>query len=167
MTLGHFDGTTGDAALAEIVFSVGMIAGSALLATWGGFKNRSITVVASTALYGAATLGAGLLGHDGFALFLVASFFMGLSSPFYSGPQTALMQEKVPPEFLGRVFGLYGAIMSWAMPLGLVASSLFADAVGAPSWFIGAGVAMVVLAAVTWAIPSIRHIDDGRTVDAK
>ena len=159
MTLDHFGGTTSDAALAEIVFSVGMIAGSAALAGWGGFKNRALTVVAATALYGAATLGAGLLGHGGFMFFLAASFLMGLSSPFYSGPQTALMQEKVPPEFLGRVFGLYGAIMSWAMPLGLAGSSLFADAVGAPAWFVGAGAAMIALAAATWAIPSIRHIE--------
>lgn len=160
MTLDHFGGTTGDAAMAEIVFSVGMIAGSAVLASWGGFKNRALTVVAATALYGAATLGAGFLGANGFLLFLAASFLMGFSSPFYSGPQTALMQEKVPPEFLGRVFGLYGAIMSWAMPLGLAGSSLFADVVGAPAWFVGAGAAMVVLAAVTWAIPSIRHIEE-------
>ena len=160
MTLDHFGGTTGDAAMAEIVFSVGMIAGSAVLASWGGFKNRALTVVAATALYGAATLGAGMLGVDGFPLFLATSFLMGLSSPFYSGPQTALMQEKIPPEFLGRVFGLYGAIMSWAMPLGLAGSSLFADAVGAPAWFVGAGAAMVVLAVITWAIPSIRHIED-------
>ena len=117
-------------------------------------------MAAATALYGAATLGAGMLGVDGFPLFLAASFLMGLSSPFYSGPQTALMQERVPPEFLGRVFGLYGAIMSWALPLGLAGSSLFADAVGAPAWFAGAGAAMVVLAAITWAIPSIRHIED-------
>ena len=159
MTLGHFGGTTGDAAMAEIAFSVGMIAGSALLASWGGFKNRAFTVVAATALYGVATFGAGLLGTGGFSLFLAASFLMGFSSPFYSGPQTALMQERVPPEFLGRVFGLYGAIMSWALPLGLAGSSLFADVVGAPAWFVGAGAAMVVLAAITWAIPSIRHVE--------
>lgn len=159
MTIGRFGGTTGDAATAEIVFSVGMIAGSALLASWGGFKNRALTVVAATALFGAATIGAGLLNNGGFTLFLVSSFLMGLSSPFYSGPQTALMQEKIPPEFLGRVFGLYGAIMSWAMPLGLAGSSLFADAIGAPALFIGAGTAMVILAVVTWAIPSIRHIE--------
>ncbi len=159
MTLDHFGGTTGDAATAEIVFSVGMIAGSALLAAWGGFRNRALTVVAATALYGVATLAAGLLGAGGFVAFLAMSFLMGLSSPLYSGPQTALMQEKVPPEYLGRVFGLYGAIMSWAMPLGLAFSSLFADAVGAPAWFVGAGAAMVLLAYVTWAIPAIRHIE--------
>ena len=159
MTLDHFGGTTGDAATAEIVFSVGMIAGSALLTATGGFKNRALTVVAATALYGVATLGAGLLGTGGFVAFLGMSFLMGLSSPFYSGPQTALMQKKVPPEYLGRVFGLYGAIMSWAMPLGLAFSSLFADAVGALGWFVGAGAAMVLLACVTWAIPAIRHIE--------
>ena len=160
MTLDHFGGTTGDAATAEIVFSVGMIAGSALLTATGGFRNRALTVVAATALYGVATLGAGLLGTGGFVAFLGMSFLMGLSSPFYSGPQTALMQEKVPPEYLGRVFGLYGAIMSWAMPLGLAFSSLFADAVGAPGWFVGAGFAMVLLACVTWAIPAIRRIEE-------
>ena len=162
MTLDHFGGTTGDAATAEIVFSVGMIAGSALLTATGGFRNRARTVVAATALYGVATLAAGLLGVGGFMAFLAMSFLMGLSSPFYSGPQTALMQEKVPPEYLGRVFGLYGAIMSWAMPLGLAFSSLFADAVGASAWFVGAGAAMVLLACVTWAIPAIRRIEVAR-----
>ncbi len=161
MTLDHFGGTTGDAATAEIVFSVGMIAGSALLAATGGFKNRALTVVAATALYGFATLVAGCAGPSagGMILFFAMSFLMGLSSPFYSGPQTALLQEKVPPEYLGRIFGLYGAIMSWALPLGLAFSSLFADAVGAPAWFVGAGAAMVALACVTWAIPAIRHIE--------
>ena len=161
MTLDRFGGTTGDAATAEIVFAVGMIAGSALLTATGGFKNRAYTVCFATALYGAATLVAGCAGPGagGMQLFFVMSFLMGLSSPFYSGPQTALMQEKVPPEYMGRVFGLYGAIMSWAMPLGLAFSSLFADAVGAPAWFFGAGAAMVLLACVTWAIPSIRRIE--------
>ena len=160
MTLDHFGGTTGDAATAEIVFSVGMIAGSALLTATGGFRNRALTVVAATALYGVATLAAGLLGAGGFVAFLAMSFLMGLSSPLYSGPQTALLQERIPPEYLGRVFGLYGAIMSWAMPLGLAFSSLFADAVGAPAWFVGAGAAMVLLACMTWAIPAIRHLDE-------
>lgn len=38
--------------------------------------------------------------------------------------------------------------------------ALFSDAVGAPVWFVGAGAAMIALAALTWAIPSIRHIED-------
>ncbi len=159
MTLGHFAGTTADAALAEVVFSVGMIAGSMLLAATGGFANRALSVVSSCAVYGVATLAAGLLGPDGFMGFLVASAVMGLSSPFYSGPQTALMQERIPPEYLGRVFGLYGSIMAWALPAGLAVSTLLADTVGAPIWFVLAGSSMLVLAVITWLIPSIRHIE--------
>ena len=82
--------------------------------------------------------------------------------PFYSGSQTDPMQERIPAEYLGRVSGLYSAIMSWAMPLGLAFSSLFADAVGAPMWFVGAGAAMMVLAAITWSIPSSRRIETER-----
>lgn len=159
MTLDHFGGTTSNAALAEIIFSVGMIAGSVLLASTGGIKNRALMLVAATGLYGVATLASGLLSTQGFVVFLVMSFLMGLSSPLYSGPQVALMQEKIPPEYLGRVFGLYGAISSWAMPLGLVASALFADSIGAPAWFMGAGIIMLLLALLTWLIPSIRHIE--------
>ena len=78
------------------------------------------------------------------------------------GAETGNRKEKVRPECLGRVFGLHGAIMSWAMPVGLVFSSLFADAVGAAPWFAGAGAIMMALAAVTWLIPSIRGIERER-----
>lgn len=159
MSLGHFGTGTDGAALAEIVFSVGMIAGSALLGATGGFSNRAWSIVAATATFGAAVLAAGLIGRDGFAAFLVTCLVMGMSSPLYSGPQVALMQEKVAPECLGRVFGLYGSVMAWAMPLGLAASSLLADAVGAPAWFVWSGVVMVVLAGVTLAIPSVRAVE--------
>lgn len=162
MTLDRFGGTTGDAATVEIAFSAGLIVGSALLAATGGFRNRALTVVAATALFGAATCVSGLLGTDGFPVFVAMSLLMGVSSPFFSGAQTSLMQEKVRPECLGRVFGLYGAIMSWAMPVGLVFSSLFADAVGAAPWFAGAGAIMMALATVTWLIPSIRGIERER-----
>lgn len=159
MSLDHFGAGTDGAALAEIAFSAGMIAGSALLGATGGFSNRAWSIVAATAAFGGAVLVAGLLGRDGFTAFLVACLVMGMSSPLYSGPQVALMQEKVAPECLGRVFGLYGSVMAWAMPLGLTASSLLADAVGAPAWFVWSGVAMVALAGVTLAIPAVRDVE--------
>ena len=89
---------------------------------------------------------------------LFRSVAMGVSSPLYSAPQMALMQERVDPECMGRVFGLYGAVCSWAMPVGLVASTLFADAIGVSACFVLIGAAMVILAGITWAIPSIRKI---------
>ena len=159
ITMEHFGGGTTGSALVEMAFGIGMIAGGALLAATGGFKNRAVSIVGSVAVYGAACLVSGLLGPDGFWGFLVCSLVMGLSAPWYSGPQVALMQERVPAEFMGRVFGLYSGIMSWAMPIGLAFSSLLVDSVGTPTWFALSGAAMIVLAALAAAIPAVRNIE--------
>lgn len=101
----------------RFLFSAGMLAGSGILAATGGFRNRSLTMVAAIAGFGVVAIASGLLGPSLFAVFLPASFLMGACSPLYAGTQTALMQEQIPPEYLGRVFGLYGTIMAWAMPM--------------------------------------------------
>ena len=158
MTLGHFGGSTGDAALVEILFSAGMLAGSGILAVTGGLRNRSFTMVAAIAGFGIAAIVSGSLGPSLFAAFLPVSFLMGACSPLYAGTQTALMQEQIPPEYLGRVFGLYGTIMAWAMPMGLAAPSVFADLLGAPLWFVGSGATMVLLAMAMLLAPSVRNV---------
>lgn len=162
MTIGHFGGTTTDAAAAEIVFSVGMIAASALIGATGGFRNCGFSCAFATLLFGAATFAAGVLPSGAFAVFLALSCVMGFASPLYSGPQVALMQERISPELLGRVFGLYGAVASWAMPIGLVGTALFADTIGVTLFFVIGGAAMMALAVLTWALPSVRHIDAQR-----
>lgn len=158
MTLGHFGGSTGDAALAEILFSAGMLAGSGILAATGGFRNRSLTMVAAIAGFGVVAIASGSLGPSLFAAFLPASFLMGACSPLYAGTQAALMQEQIPPEYLGRVFGLYGTIMAWAMPMGLAAPSVFADLLGAPLWSVGSGATMTLLALAMLLAPSVRNV---------
>lgn len=158
MTLGHFGGSTGDAALVEVLFSAGMLAGSGILAATGGFRNRSLTMVAAIAGFGVVAIASGLLGPSLFAAFLPASFLMGACSPLYAGTQTALMQEQIPPEYLGRVFGLYGTIMAWAMPMGLAAPSVFAHLLGAPLWSVGSGATMTLLALAMLLAPSVRNV---------
>lgn len=159
MSLEYFGGTTTQAAIAEIAFAAGMFAGGLLLGVWGGFKNRAVSMIGALLLMGAAIALSGLLPTNGFPAFAACSLLMGFSSPFYNGPQTALMQEKIAPDYLGRVFGLYGSIVSLAMPLGLVLSGFFADSVGVHRWFLISGVGCVLLAVLAMALPSIRHIE--------
>lgn len=159
MTLDYFAGTTSGAALAEIAFSVGMIASGAFVGATGGLKNRGFSCAFAIGLLGAAALASGLLPQTGFTWFLVFTVVMGMSAPLYNSPQMALMQERIAPECMGRVFGLYGAVCSWAMPVGLVISTLFADALGVARCFAISGAALLLLAVVTWLIPSIRRID--------
>ena len=159
-TLDHFGGGTNEAAVVEIAFSLGMIVGSALLAALGTRLRRPVlTMSISLVAFGAATLITGLLNEGAFRVFLATAFLMGLASPFFSGTQVALLQERVEPAYLGRVFGLYGTIMAWELPIGLVAPSLLADSLGALAWVRGAGLIMALLGPLMWAIPSIRELE--------
>lgn len=159
MSMDHFGGTTVQASIAEIAFSIGMLAGSLLIGINGGFKRRGFGIPFSVVLIGLPICLSGLLPAEGFWWFALFCIIMGLSVPLYNAPTTALYQERIAPEYLGRVFGLYGSVCSLAMPVGLVFSGAFADFVGIPNWFFITGVLCILLSAVMFLMPSIRKID--------
>ena len=134
MSMNHFGGGTSHVALTEVVFAAGMLAGGLLLGAWGGFKKKTVTMCLSIAVMGMALLISGLLPANGFVFFVICCTIMGFSAPFY-GVQTAIFQEKIRPEYLGRVFSLSISTMSLAMPLGLIASGFFADTIGVEMGF--------------------------------
>lgn len=159
MTMGYLGGTMKHASAAEIVFAAGMLAGGLLLGSWGGFKNRSLTIVTSIFVMGFALSIAGLLPTNGFIAFTACCAIMGFSGPFYNGVQIALFQEKIKLEYLGRVFGLFGSVMALAMPLGLVISGVFADQIGVNRWFMLSGMMIIGIAILCLFVPAIRKLD--------
>ena len=159
MSLDYFNGTTVQASIAEIAFSIGMLVGGVLLGMWGGFHNRGKGIAISIAAMGLPICLTGLLPQNGFWGFTILCVLMGCAVPFYNGPVTAIMQERIAPEYLGRVFGLYGSIASIAMPMGLVLSGAFADRLGIHNWFLLTGVICIILAIITYMVPPIRKID--------
>jgi DHA3 family macrolide efflux protein-like MFS transporter len=74
----------------------------------------------------------------------------------------ALLQERIPPEYLGRVFGLIGSVSSLAMLVGLVAVGAFGDMIGVDNAFVVSGIIITLLAIVIISIPSVRYIDKDR-----
>jgi len=158
MSMDYFGGTTIQASIAEVAFAVGMMIGGLLLGIWGGFKNRGKTMILSVALIGISIAVAGILPTNGFSIFAVLSFVIGFASPFYTGPQTALMQERFQAEYLGRVFGLYGSLASFGMLSGLVLTGFFADITGFNVWFLISGTIISALALVMVLMPSVRNI---------
>ena len=159
MSLDYFEGTTLQASVAEIAFSAGMIIGGIILGLWGGFKNRGIGISISIALMGVPIFISGLLPQNGFWGFAFLCVIMGISGPFYNGPVTALMQERIAADYLGRVFGLYGSAVSLAMPVGLIISGFFADGIGVNKWFLITGILIVFISVLCHVIPSIKNID--------
>lgn len=111
----------------EITFSIGMMLGGLIMAAWPGFRNRIYTMTLSSLAVGAFTLALGLIPN--FWVYLVAMGLVGLAMPFFNTPSTVLLQEKVEPDYLGRVFGVLGMISSSMMPLGMLVFGPLADVV--------------------------------------
>jgi len=165
MSMGYFGGTPVHASITEIAYASGMLAGGLLLGLLGGFPKRIFLMTASIFLMGLSLAVSGFLPPKGFWVFVVCCVAMGLSVPFYSGIQMALFQEKIKPEYLGRVFSLTGSIMSLAMPLGLIISGLFADRIGVNYWFLMSGVLIIGVALICPLIPDIRRLDQKQGIE--
>ncbi|KOA20338.1 enterobactin exporter EntS [Clostridium homopropionicum DSM 5847] len=159
MSMGYFNGTPTHASITEIAYAVGMLTGGLLLGLLGGYKKRIILMSASILLMGFSLTVSGLLPSQGFIIFIICCGIMGLSVPFYSGIQMALFQEKIKPEYLGRVFSLTGSIISLAMPIGLILSGAFTDKIGVNHWFFISGVLIIVIAIICYLVPTVRKLD--------
>lgn len=109
----------------EVAFSLGMAAGGFLIAAWEGFKNRIVTMAIALSLMGIQTI---VLGFNPvFWLYLVLMGAIGLMLPFYNTPAFVLIQEKVDPDYLGRIFSVMGMISSSMMPIGMMVFGPLAD----------------------------------------
>lgn len=109
----------------EIAFSIGMTLGGVVMATWGGFRNRVHTMGLASLAIGLSTLALGVVPV--FWIYLLFMSLIGVVLPILNTPFTVLLQEKVEPDFLGRVFGVLGMISSSSMPLGMLVFGPLAD----------------------------------------
>ncbi|CUX24888.1 macrolide efflux MFS transporter Mef(A) [Clostridium sp. C105KSO13] len=159
ISMDYFNGTPMHVSITEIAYASGMLIGGVVLGTLGRCKKRVLLMSVSIFIMGASLAVSGLLPPSGFVIFAICCAVMGLSVPFYSGVQTALFQEKIKPEFLGRVFSLTGSIMSLAMPAGLILSGGFADKIGVNRWFLISGVLIMGIAIVCPRVAEVRKLD--------
>lgn len=121
----------------EITFSVGMMLGGVIMASWGGFSNKVFTMTLSSFVIGICTLALGVVPI--FWLYLLIMGIVGIAMPFFNTPSTVLLQEKVDPDYLGRVFGVMGMISSSMMPLGMLVFGPIADVIQIELLLIGTG----------------------------
>lgn len=159
MSMEHFEGTAFHVSVVEIAFALGMLAGGLALGALGALKNRYLMIAASIALIGLGLAVSGLLPPSGFLLFAASCLVMGFAAPFYAGVQTALVQEKIQPQYLGRVFSLLGSVQGLAMPLGLILSGMFADGIGVSRWFLVSGMLLLSVALLALLLPAMRKLE--------
>lgn len=157
ITMTYFRGTVADSSVVEIMFSAGSLLGSVLLGIVGSRAQNVRTIAASIAIYGIGVTCTGLLPENGLHVFIVLSAIMGITTPFFHGLRTAIIQAKVPEEYLGRVLSLVYSASMLSGPVGLVLGGRFSDLVGINYAFTVLGILTLCLAAVLLLTPSIRY----------
>ncbi|WP_078381939.1 MFS transporter [Sutcliffiella halmapala] len=130
----------------EIAFSIGMMIGGAVIASWGGFSNKVKTMGFASIIMGACTFALGIVPL--FWVYLVFMALFGLAMPIFNTPATVLLQEKIEEDYLGRVFGVMGMISTSMMPLGMLIFGPIADFIEIEWLLIGTGVLIIILAIV-------------------
>lgn len=128
--------------LVEITFSVGMMVGGMLMASWGGFSNKVHTMTLASLLFGACTFAFGVIPN--FWLYLVFMVIVGIAMPIFNVPSTVLLQEKVEGDYLGRVFGVLVMISSVMMPLGMLVFGPLADIIKIEWLLMGTGLLLFI-----------------------
>ncbi|WP_075981605.1 MFS transporter [Bacillus massilinigeriensis] len=128
----------------EIVFSVGMMIGGGVIASWKGFQNKVHTMMLSTLIMGACTFALGIVPI--FWIYLVFMGIFGVAMPIFNTPATVLLQEKVEESYLGRIFGVFGMISTSMMPIGMLIFGPIADIIRIEWLLIGTGVLVFILA---------------------
>lgn len=159
MSMSYFGGTSFHASIAEIVFSIGLLIGSMILSIWGGTGNRVYMIIMSFLMMSGSLLVSGMLPQSGFAAFVVCSWVMGVSGPFYWGMYRPILQSSFEDRYLGRIMSLAGSIQVFCAPLGLAVSGVFAERFGVENWFLIAAALTLIAAMLCAGIPAIRNCD--------
>jgi DHA3 family macrolide efflux protein-like MFS transporter len=139
---------------AEIGQAAGMIAGGLLVGIWC-FRNKIYTIGASSAVIGILTVSLGFWTN--FAPYLVCIVIFGIMWPYYSAPGVTLIQERVAPDYLGRILSVFTMLVSLAMPFAMLFFGPLADIVNIDYVFIGTGVVMVFLGAMYFVSKTLRE----------
>lgn len=132
--------------LLEAFFGTGMFIGSIIITTWGGFKNKLITFFLAYIAIGIGTMGLGIPFNFYFyiGVWLVVGLFISISNPILVG----LIQAKVEPEFIGRVFSVFGLMNTISLPLGMLVFGPLSDIVDISLMILLSGVGMAILAII-------------------
>jgi len=161
---------------------VGMLAGTLLMAAWGGPKRRIAGIIAAEALTALAALLLGLRP----AILTVAAGLFGIMffQPVSNGCSQAIWQTKVAPGVQGRVFSIRSTIAFSIIPLAYALSGPLAERVFMPwlesaaplaqaylsmagsgpgrtigvMWMLAGGL-YFLLAMVIWIYPPTRNVE--------
>ncbi len=156
MTLNHFNGGVMQMSIVEIFWGAGMLAGGALAGVKKVGFNKALVICYMYLIFGLTFFFSGVLSHNAFVWFVVLTAIGGISSAIYNASFTSLLQIKINPAMLGRVFSTYMSITLFPSMLGLLGTGFIAEHLGLVNAFIICGIINLLIGIISLVIPSIK-----------
>jgi DHA3 family macrolide efflux protein-like MFS transporter len=129
--------------LVEVIGFIGMTLGGILIGVWGGFPSRVKTLWTGLLAFGLLGIGMGLV-HS-FTVYLVLMAIYGIALTMVQTACTTMLQESTAEEYRGRVFGLFSAMYSGFLPLGMLVFGPLADTMPMRALMVGSGLLLAIM----------------------
>ena len=153
MTLNHFAGNA-------FQWGGGALLAGALL---GLKKYRWNGILLINGMYialGLTFLFSGLLPVSGFIWFAVLTALGGVCGSLYFATFTTVIQSRIDPGVMGRVFSFYMSFSMLPSMIGLLSTGFLADSIGLGNTFIISGGFLCLIGIISFFIPSLISLKE-------
>ena len=152
MTLNHFAGNAFQVSLVEVSWGGGALLAGALLGLKKYRWNEILLINGMYIALGLTFLFSGLLPVSGFIWFAVLTALGGVCGSLYFATFTTVIQSRIDPGVMGRVFSFYMSFSMLPSMIGLLSTGFLADSIGLGNTFIISGGFLCLIGIISFFI---------------
>lgn len=160
MTLNHFAGNAFQVSLVEVSWGGGALLADALLGLKKYRWNEILLINGMYIALGLTFLFSGLLPVSGFIWFAVLTALGGVCGSLYFATFTTVIQSRIDPGVMGRVFSFYMSFSMLPSMIGLLSTGFLADSIGLGNTFIISGGFLCLIGIISFFIPSLISLKE-------
>ena len=160
MTLNHFAGNAFQVSLVEVSWGGGALLAGALLGLKKYRWNEILLINGMYIALGLTFLFSGLLPVSGFIWFAVLTALGGVCGSLYFATFTTVIQSRIDPGVMGRVFSFYMSFSMLPSMIGLLSTGFLADSIGLGNTFIISGGFLCLIGILSFFIPSLISLKE-------
>ena len=160
MTLNHFAGNAFQVSLVEVSWGGGALLAGALLGLKKYRWNEILLINGMYIALGLTFLFSGLLPVSGFIWFAVLTALGGVCGSLYFATFTTVIQSRIDPGVMGRVFSFYMSFSMLPSMIGLLSTGFLADSLGLGNTFIISGGFLCLIGIISFFIPSLISLKE-------
>ncbi|MFX1563144.1 MAG: MFS transporter [Promethearchaeota archaeon] len=141
------------------LFSLSMMAMSAVITVWGGFKRNIIGVFIGIFAGATGILVLGLTPPGMYWIAVAGILLMGLTIPVANVSSQTIWQKVVPPEKIGRVFSVRTTIAQFTAPFAFLLAGVLAEFFPIPLLFVVFSTTLIIILILAWIFTSLSKIE--------